>query len=644
MVAAVNAAQTTHVAFLRCGSIGGAEVSIRPMGSHILFVETPHPHFAKGAKVTMGLKRARGHVDVAGTVVEVLRKPSEQLGVGTGYLIELAQPHGLTSTSTAPEGASKPARTRKKAERAAIERGLNGLVLVVDDDRVLGRMIKAWLRKLHRVTMTVATGKEALEIVRSGKYPLDLVIVDSILPDTGGAELIKKILDEGPVPIIATSGILKDHRDEVKVKSSGASVFLPKPLSEADVRQVILRLIGTGDATEARRLMDALDPTEGKRGRPAKTERRRPSRVPGKRKKRRFEFLRKATGLQQEPAAPAPVAPKAPEPAAPHAVADPPQVAGANSWMKSKAEATNTAPPAQPRAPAVPLPPGGTKTVDVPAGAPPAFPPAPGAEIAAGAPPPPLGAASAAAAGAMAIGAKASVLTSSDAPPELPAPPPIEPVAPPPAPSVARGGTWFEFLKDAGESAASDLEEAEIVEDASPSDMLDALSALMDAGESGGSGEGGEVDASAEPLAPEIADSEFDELLDKTQRDAERFHWAKLVIAYQHSGMTIEGFESSYALPPGHLENWIGTFAGAQSPPLAQVMAAPTLPNVPPPQPMLMHRQPMAAAQPPMVPMPAAAGGDNHFEVVLNDGRRARFPIGTPVEYITALLGQLKGV
>jgi two-component system, sensor histidine kinase and response regulator len=115
-------------------------------------------------------------------------------------------------------------------------RPTHGSVLVVDDDAtnrdVLFRRLE---RQGHRV-QTASSGAEALDLLR--QRPFDLVLLDIMMPDMDGYEVLRQIRDEPrlrQVPVIMISAI-DDVQSVVRCIEAGAEDYLTKPFAPALLR------------------------------------------------------------------------------------------------------------------------------------------------------------------------------------------------------------------------------------------------------------------------------------------------------------------------------------------------------------------------------------------------------------------------
>ncbi len=124
-------------------------------------------------------------------------------------------------------------------------------VLVVEDDRKIARIVKIYLEEAGYRVVHVATGKEAIKAAAKEK-PL-LVVLDLMLPDIGGEQVIQdvKALDDIPV-IMLTAKSSED--DRVAGFALGADDYLVKPFSP---RELVVRVKAVLKRTHRDDLCDA---------------------------------------------------------------------------------------------------------------------------------------------------------------------------------------------------------------------------------------------------------------------------------------------------------------------------------------------------------------------------------------------------
>lgn len=108
-----------------------------------------------------------------------------------------------------------------------VERGYS--VIVVDDHKLTRELLTEILTGNGYKVEAVANGKDALAKVRSAHAPFDIALVDIVLPDIAGSDLIKELKTLSPAMLaVAMSG--EASRDLVaKCYANGAFNLIAKP-------------------------------------------------------------------------------------------------------------------------------------------------------------------------------------------------------------------------------------------------------------------------------------------------------------------------------------------------------------------------------------------------------------------------------
>ena len=73
-------------------------------------------------------------------------------------------------------------------------------ILVVDDEREIADVIELYLQSDQYRIFKFYTGEDALECIRTTK--IDLAILDVMLPDIDGFEILKKIREKYTFPVM----------------------------------------------------------------------------------------------------------------------------------------------------------------------------------------------------------------------------------------------------------------------------------------------------------------------------------------------------------------------------------------------------------------------------------------------------------
>ncbi|HLE30521.1 MAG TPA: response regulator transcription factor [Anaerolineales bacterium] len=150
-------------------------------------------------------------------------------------------------------------------------------VLVVDDEQPLRDFIRKNLAARGFAVHTAANGLEALALFNT--HPLNLIILDVMMPTMDGLETTRRIRQSSLVPIIILTA-LGEEKDKVAALDLGADDYLTKPFGVeelmARVRAVLRRAKPQPLSTSAKTLQAGdllLDPAAHvvtRRGEPLK--------------------------------------------------------------------------------------------------------------------------------------------------------------------------------------------------------------------------------------------------------------------------------------------------------------------------------------------------------------------------------------
>ncbi len=121
-------------------------------------------------------------------------------------------------------------------------------VLAIEDDRTVASAIELGLNKAGIECDVAGYGAKGLEFIRSNKHGYDLIILDLMLPDTHGHEVLKQIKLYGvKTPVLILSALSKvDHK--IEGLEIGADDYMTKPFNMeellARIRALTRRSIG----------------------------------------------------------------------------------------------------------------------------------------------------------------------------------------------------------------------------------------------------------------------------------------------------------------------------------------------------------------------------------------------------------------
>jgi two-component system, OmpR family, KDP operon response regulator KdpE len=122
-------------------------------------------------------------------------------------------------------------------------------VLVVDDEPQIVRGLKVILQNAGYRVEEATTKKEALDSV--SVRPPDAIVLDLILPDGDGVEVVSEIRRWSQVPVVVLSAI-GDEEQKVRALDAGADDYVTKPFGSeellARMRAVLRRRSEEGES------------------------------------------------------------------------------------------------------------------------------------------------------------------------------------------------------------------------------------------------------------------------------------------------------------------------------------------------------------------------------------------------------------
>jgi len=175
--------------------------------------------------------------------------PGTGLGLSVAYgivkrhagIIEVKSQEGKGSTVTV----KLPIVTSYGREKKPTDKKIRGQkelkarnFLAIDDEEEICRMITKWLCAEGHKVRFVLSGKKAIEQVR--KEFFDFIFLDIIMPGMSALDVLKIIKENSPkTKVIVMTGKLIDQILLDEFKQEGASGFLQKPFSIADVNEIL---------------------------------------------------------------------------------------------------------------------------------------------------------------------------------------------------------------------------------------------------------------------------------------------------------------------------------------------------------------------------------------------------------------------
>lgn len=120
-------------------------------------------------------------------------------------------------------------------------------ILVADDDPVIRRMVVSILRSDGHVAVEAGDGLEAYRVLLQDSN-FKAAIFDKMMPRLGGLDVIRRIrrekrLRQIPIIMITAENDLRLMKESFE---AGATIFLPKPFTPAQLQTILQAVLGSG--------------------------------------------------------------------------------------------------------------------------------------------------------------------------------------------------------------------------------------------------------------------------------------------------------------------------------------------------------------------------------------------------------------
>ena len=215
-------------------------VSVSDEGSGVAPERLPHlfsKHAGAGQGATaghgLGLAISKGLVEAHGGRIR-----AESPGAG----------RGTTVTFTIPvAGEVSAAAGHAAVPSAAPEPGEPPRILVVDDDPRMLRFVRDALAEAGYAPLVTGTPQDLTRIIRTERPRL--VLLDLILPDADGIELMRQVPELADLPVIFISAYRRDET-VAKALDSGAADYIVKPFSPTELVARVRAALRRSEAPE----------------------------------------------------------------------------------------------------------------------------------------------------------------------------------------------------------------------------------------------------------------------------------------------------------------------------------------------------------------------------------------------------------
>ncbi|MDX1632059.1 MAG: sigma-54 dependent transcriptional regulator [Thermoanaerobaculia bacterium] len=128
-------------------------------------------------------------------------------------------------------------------------------ILIVDDEEVLRDVLTTLVRKEGHTALTARTGEEALTVL--DREEIDLVLLDLMLPEMSGMEVLKQIRDSDPDQVVVVITAYSSIEGAIEAMREGAFHYIPKPFKNEEVLHTIRKGLEKRRLTSENRALKA---------------------------------------------------------------------------------------------------------------------------------------------------------------------------------------------------------------------------------------------------------------------------------------------------------------------------------------------------------------------------------------------------
>ena len=132
-------------------------------------------------------------------------------------------------------------------------------ILIIDDDRELGEMLREFLAPDHFELSACLSGEDGLQELQEGDY--ELLILDIMLPGASGIDVLKQLRQSSDIPVIMLTA-RGDDVDRILGLEFGADDYISKPFNPRELLariKAILRRSGPATSRSQHATVGALE-------------------------------------------------------------------------------------------------------------------------------------------------------------------------------------------------------------------------------------------------------------------------------------------------------------------------------------------------------------------------------------------------
>lgn len=119
-------------------------------------------------------------------------------------------------------------------------------ILLIEDEEKLAKTLADYLRMNQYQVLYALEGYQGMELFYDSMHEIDLILLDLMLPDISGSEILKEIRKKSKVPVVMVTA--RDSvQDQLQSFENGADDYITKPYVLSIVKvhiEAILKRVG----------------------------------------------------------------------------------------------------------------------------------------------------------------------------------------------------------------------------------------------------------------------------------------------------------------------------------------------------------------------------------------------------------------
>jgi DNA-binding NtrC family response regulator len=125
-------------------------------------------------------------------------------------------------------------------------------ILLVDDETIILNVGMELLESMGYQVLVAGNGKEAIDVFEKNQENIDMIILDTIMPEMGGNQTYEKLKEINPgIKVLLSSGYGIDDQ-AVQILANDCDGFIQKPFNLEDLSKSTRAILDKDNGKEAR--------------------------------------------------------------------------------------------------------------------------------------------------------------------------------------------------------------------------------------------------------------------------------------------------------------------------------------------------------------------------------------------------------